>query len=54
MALNLRNLVADHFWLVLLLSAGGIVFFVLFPLFAVVLVAVVVALGLIAHDTKRQ
>jgi fumarate reductase subunit D len=54
MALSLRNLLTDHFWVVLLLSAGGIIFFVLFPLFAVLLLAVVVALGLIAHDTKGQ
>jgi MFS family permease len=42
MGLNVRSLVTDHFWLVLLLSAGAILFFVLFPLFAVLLVAVAV------------
>ena len=52
--MNIRNLVTDHFWLVLLLSFAGILFLVLFPLFAVFLVVIVVALGLISYDSKKR
>ena len=51
--MRIGNLFANHFWLVFALGAGAVILFIAFPVVAVLLLLVAVALGLINYNTKK-
>jgi hypothetical protein len=50
---RISSLFADRFWLVFALGAGAVILFIAFPVVAVLLLLVAVALGLINYNTKK-